>query len=139
MDRGPRVPESLIGRERRLELGSRRAVVGWFVTRRIAHSELPDEHDVAGPIGRPAEPDDAPSEVADPRLLLSGELAELLLDALDPAPGQRAEEGLRDGRHGRDPGRVDALDRAAVRVGRAEIDTSVDEVDRLVEFGRDPG
>src|SRR5689334_236652 len=34
MDRGPRVPESLIGRERRLELGSRRAVVGWFVTRR---------------------------------------------------------------------------------------------------------
>ena len=84
VDGRPGIPEGLVGRDRRVDV---RLAAG--------SRQRPGEDDVGRPVRLAAEGDDPAGEVADPGLLLARQLADLVLDELDPASGDRVDVVIR--------------------------------------------
>ena len=100
VDRRPRLPQALVRRERssrgrgcsaRHHSDQRKTTSGARSALRQNRTRLPASSRIQGFSSR-------------------GQRAELLLEPIDPAARHAVEGEVRDGRHGRDPGRVDALD-----------------------------
>src|SRR5437763_572614 len=75
-------------------------------------------------------------ELADGRPVLAGQLAELVLEKVDPAPGDGIELAVVEHRDRRDPAGIDALDGALDAVARlVELRSRLEEIHGMILAG----
>ena len=81
--------------------------------------ERPGEQHVRGALGRPAEAHDVAGQLADPGLLLARQLAQLVVEEVQPAAGDGRDVALGQPGDRLDPAPVDPLDRPSGELSRA--------------------
>src|SRR4029453_6671481 len=94
-------------------------------------SERPCEDHVGRAVGGPGECDEVAGQLPDPRLLLAGQRAELLLYQVDPMAGDRVDVEGGQASHRCDPARIDALQRSLAEIAAVELAAGVEEVRRV--------